>query len=66
MNLDRLLEDECEAAEDRDRQLREESWHEDQDRQALRMEEEAMESYRAMAARDWDDWAMWDAMYKLS
>ena len=32
--------------------------------QALRQEEEAMEAYKTMAARDWDDWAMWDAMYQ--
>ena len=63
VHLDQLLEDEREAVEDQDRRRREEEWQADQDMKALRQEEEAMEAYKTMAARDWDDWAMWDAMY---
>ncbi|CAE7713978.1 unnamed protein product [Symbiodinium sp. CCMP2592] len=62
-DLQRLLEDEREAAIDKERREREEHWHAQEVARQLREEERAMEAYRTMVARDWDDWAMWDSMY---
>ena len=63
LDIDTLLEDEREAQLERHRQEQEQDWHAGELRRELGRGEAAMEEYRARMAEEWDDWAMWDAMY---